>query len=484
MKLPNKARKHVVVIGGGISGLAAALRLVELEPALQVTLLEAGPTLGGVLQTVHRDGFLIERSADNFVSEPPWAVDLCRRIGFAHELIPTSSEQRRAMVVRRGRLRRLPVGFSLMAPTRIWPLLTTRVLSPLGKLRLLGEYFIRPRTNGPEESLGEFARRRLGREAFERIVQPLVGGIYTADPEKLSLRATLPRFLEMEQRHGGLIRAARHQPQNVVAEACDELASGARYGLFVTPREGLASLVEAIARRLPHDSLRVNAPVEAISRLPDGAWQIRLPADRTSPASMTTDGLIVAVPAHAAASLLTDVDGSLADELRRIPYAGSVVVSLGYRRDQVAHRLDGFGFVVPAVEKRQILAGSFASVKFAGRAPGDAVLVRVFIGGACQSELVQLGDDQLRELAADELKSLLGTRAAPLVCDIARWPASMPQYHVGHCELVESIERRAATLPNFALAGNAYHGVGIPNCIHSGEQAAERVLAALRAGRS
>jgi oxygen-dependent protoporphyrinogen oxidase len=477
----SESPKRVAVIGGGISGLAAAQRLVELDPRLHVTLLEAGPSLGGVLQTVRRDGFLIERSADNFVSEPPWAVDLCARIGFADQLIATSSRERRAMVVRRGRLRHLPAGFSLMAPTRIWPLVTTRVLSPLGKLRLLAEYFVRPRTNGPEETLGAFARRRLGREAFDRIVQPLVGGIYTADPEKLSLRATLPRFIDMERRYGSLIRGARRQGPNVAGEGSDELASGARYGLFVAPREGLASLVEAIARRLPHDSLRVNAPVEAISRLPDDTWQIRLPADRTSPASIAADALIFAVGAHCAAPLLAQIDAPLADSLARIPYAGSVVVSLGYRRDSIAHRLDGFGFVVPAVEKRQILAGSFASVKFAGRAPDGNVLIRVFIGGACQSELLELDDDRLRELATSELRSLLGTNAAPVMCDIARWPASMPQYHLGHCELVESIERRAVALPNFALAGNAYHGVGIPNCIHSGEQAAERVCAALQA---
>jgi protoporphyrinogen/coproporphyrinogen III oxidase len=470
------ARKRVVVVGGGITGLAAAHRLLEIEPALEVTLLEASDRLGGVIQTVKRDGFLIEQSADNFITAVPWAVDLCRRIGLGDELIATQRAERGAMVVRKGGLIRVPAGFTLLSPARIWPLVTTPILSPWGKLRLLAEYFVPRRKSTDDESLASFARRRLGREAFERIVQPLVGGIYTADPEKLSLQATMPRFVEMERRYGSLIRAARAEAGGSEERTPE---SGARYGLFVTPREGLSRLVEAIAERLPGGSVRLSCAVGRIARGEDGTWQVTTSLASGPPADVACDAVIVAVAAPVAASMLAELDPDLAALLARIEYAGTSIVSLAYRRDQIAHRLDRFGFVVPAGEKRRILAGSFASVKFAARAPADSVLVRVFIGGACQGELADLPDDQLRQIAVDELRELLLASGQPLFALVARWPRSMPQYHVGHSELVAAIEGRAARWPGLALAGNAYHGVGIPHCIHSGESAAERIAAAL-----
>lgn len=501
----NIAQQRVVVIGGGISGLAAAHRLRELKPDCEIVLIEAGNRLGGVLDTVRRDGFLIEQSADNFITNVPWGVELCRRVGLGDALVTTSSEHRGALVVHRGKLARVPAGFVLMAPSRVGSVLTTPILSPWGKLRLLGEYFVPRRTDDRDESLASFARRRLGRQAFERIVQPLVGGIYTADPEKLSLRATLPRFLEMERRFGGLIRGAMRQ-----TTGASESESGARYGMFVAPRDGMASLVAAIAERLPAGCVRLNERVESVARNSDGTWsvtfspsplmgegrgegvgdrtvgsvpgltpQARQGAEVTAGSRETFHGVILATPANVAARIARELDPQLSTELGRIEYAGTAIVTLGYQRDQIDHALDGFGFVVPAIEKRQILAGSFSSVKFAGRAPEGRVLVRVFIGGACQSELTRLGDDELRRIAHDELTSLLSIHGAPQFADVIRWPSAMPQYHLGHVELIESIEQAVARWPGLELAGNAYHGVGIPNCIHSGETAAERVAQAL-----
>jgi oxygen-dependent protoporphyrinogen oxidase len=466
-------RKRVVVVGGGISGLAAAHRLTELDPALDVTLLEAGPRTGGVIHTIHRDGLLVEQSADNFITSVPWAVDLCRRVGLADALVPTAGERRSALVVHRGQLVRVPAGFMLLAPARLWPLVTTPLLSPWGKLRLLAEYFVPRRSSAGDESLASFARRRLGREAFERIVQPLVGGIYTADPEKLSLHATLPRFVDMERRYGSLIRGALATR----TDADQGHESGARYGLFVAPREGLSSLVDAIAARLPPGCVRLNSPVERIAAAGDGTWTVTIGGAERS--VMACDALIVAAGAPQAAVLLRELDPMLAVELARIEYAGTSIVWLVYRRDQIAHPLDGFGFVVPAVEKRRILAGSFASVKFPGRAPEGMVLVRVFIGGACQRDLADLPDDELRKITTEELRDLLGTSGEPQLAGVVRWPRSMPQYHVGHAALVSAIERRISHWPTLALAGNAYHGVGIPNCIHSGETAAERIAVQL-----
>jgi oxygen-dependent protoporphyrinogen oxidase len=465
-------QQHVVVIGAGITGLAAAHRVRELAPDVRVTVLEAGPRAGGVLETVRTGDYLIEHSADNFITNVPWAIDLCRRIGLGDELLATSTEQRGALVVHRGKIERVPAGYMLMAPAKLWPMLTTPLLSPLGKLRLLAEPLVPRRKTPGDESLASFVRRRLGREAFENIVQPLVGGIYTADPEKLSLAATLPRFLDMERKHGGLIRAAR-AAENPAPQGAE---SGVRYGLFYTLRNGLSSLVERLVEKLPPGSVRLNAPVRSIRRDAGGVWQFAL----ASGEALSADALVVAVGAPQAARLLEEVDETATKLLRQIEYAGTSIVSLVYRRSEIARPLDAFGFVVPAVEKRRILAGSFSSLKFAGRAPSDQVLVRVFIGGALQRELADLPDAELTRIATEELRDLIGARGEPLLVDIARWPASMPQYHVGHTALVAAIEAAAARHRGLALAGSAYHGVGIPHCIHNGEQAAEAVLAALR----
>jgi oxygen-dependent protoporphyrinogen oxidase len=465
-------RRKVVVVGGGITGLAAAHRLIELSPEIEVIVLEATSRAGGVLDTLQQDGFLIEHSADNFITNVPWAVDLCRRIGLADELVPTRVEQRGALVVHNGRLERVPEGFMLLAPTRIWPLLATPLLSPWGKLRLLLEPLVpRRASEADDESLASFARRRLGREAFERIVQPLVGGIYTADPEKLSLAATLPRFLEMERRHGSLIRAAR---AGRTAPGNRESGSGARYGLFATLRGGLNTLVAALVSRLPSGSLRTGTPADHIERRADGTWVVHVAGGE-----ILCDGLIVTTPANHAGALLREVDRAISASLEQIEYAGTSIVSLGYRRHQIAHPLDAFGFVVPVVEKRRILAGSFSSVKFAGRAPDESVLIRVFIGGACQGDLAMLPDAQLRTIATEELAELLQIRGEPTLVDIARWPRSMPQYHLGHQQRVAAIEQAVARYRGLELAGNAYHGVGIPHCIHGGELAAERMFASL-----
>jgi oxygen-dependent protoporphyrinogen oxidase len=343
---------------------------------------------------------------------------------------------------------------------------------------LLAEYFVPRRKEAADESLAAFARRRLGREAFERIVQPLVGGIYAADPERLSVQATMPRFVEMERRYGSLIRGAQAAAQHEAEE------SGARYGLFVAPRAGLSSLVETLAAKLPPDAIRLESPVKCIARGANQMWTLAVAPPGREAEEITADAVVVAVPAPAAAAMLAQLDKELSNELARIEYAGTSIVSLALRRDQVARPLDAFGFVVPVREKRRILAASFASVKFPDRAPDDVILVRVFIGGACQRELADLGDDALRQVAADELHELIGTRGRPQFLDVARWPGSMPQYHVGHCDLVASIERKVGQCRGLALAGNAYHGVGIPACIHSGEAAAERIVEQLKESRT
>ena len=475
----------VAVIGGGISGLAAAHRLSELDPSVRVTLFESSDRLGGVLGTIRSDRYLIERSADMFTTKEPWALDLCQRIGFAEQLIGTTPANRRAFVVRSGKLLPIPEGFTLMSPAKAWPIIKSPIFSPLGKLRMACDYFSRPRQSDGDESLESFVVRHFGREAFDRLIQPLIGGIYTADPARLSMRATLPQFVELERRFGSLIRGMRTStsPTRQRGTSSDSPstaepstpASGARYGLFVTPREGMSSLVMAIASRLLAGCVRLSSRIERIERVSQlrdsSQWRITTAGQPPE----TFDALILAAPARLSASLLKSVDADLAALVGSVPYAGCSVAVTAYRRDQIAHPCHGSGFVVPIVEKRRILAGSFSSQKFSGRAPEDRILMRVFVGGALQPELTDLPDDDTRRIVREELAELLGIRGEPEFCDVVRWQGMMPQYHVGHLELVAKIEERSAAIPGFALAGNAFRGVGIPFCIRSGEQAAERI---------
>ncbi|HVT30137.1 MAG TPA: protoporphyrinogen oxidase [Lacipirellulaceae bacterium] len=505
---PSGSPPRIAIIGGGISGLAAAHRLFELRPDAKVSLFEASSRLGGVLETVERQGFLIERSADNFLANPSAAVDLCRQLGMEGELVPTDESRRRAFVVHGGRLLPVPEGFYLMSPRRLWPVLRSPLLSLCGKLRLLCEPFVRrgpacstvpvrePQSlNTPfDESVASFVRRRLGREVFERVVQPLVAGIYTADPEKLSMAATMPRFLEFERTHGSLLRATLSRGsasspqtdtqssifsnQTLDANAADT-ATGARYALFLAPAHGMQSLVTKLSDSLPREVVQLKASVTSISRR-DERWELAdNPKSEIRNPKSPFDAVIVAVPAHAAAELLMSTNADLAAELGKIAFAGCVVVSFGFHRHQIRHTLDGFGFVVPKIERRRIIAASFASLKFPGRAPSEEVLIRVFLGGALQPEMLDASDADLIRIAQEGLTELVGIVGEPIISDIARWPRSMPQYHVGHLARVARIEELVASYPALALAGNAYHGVGIPQCIASGQAAAERVLAAL-----
>lgn len=464
--MPNRPQR-VVVVGGGISGLAAAHRLREIDPSVAVTLFEASPRFGGVLRTSQQAGFLVEHSADNFITNVPHALDLAKRIGLEEELIGTDPVRRRAFVVCGERLEPVPDGFVLMSPNRVWPVLTTPILSVAGKMRLMWEYFVPRRESAEDESLASFARRRLGDEVFDRLVQPLIGGIYTADPEKLSMRATLPRFLEMEREHGSLLRAARKQA--AVEDVSGSQSSGARYGMFVSFRRGMQTLVDRLVERLDGAVLRTETTVERIVSGPP--WQVHLTGGET----LDAEAVILALPAYRSARLLEPIDAALADDVGAIEYAGASVVVTGHRREDLKP-IEGFGFVVPAVEKRRILACSFASHKFPGRAPREDVLLRTFVGGALQPSLAHLPDEELFALVRDELGELLGLQGKPRFQMVCRWDGKMPQYHVGHVERVDRIFSRLERHAGLGLCGNAFRGVGVPQCIQLGEQAAERVL--------
>ncbi|MGO9462692.1 MAG: protoporphyrinogen oxidase [Isosphaeraceae bacterium] len=471
---------RVVVVGGGLSGLAAAHRIHErsfsLRRQIELVVVEAKDRVGGVIGTTRFDGFTVEEGPDSFITNKPWGVEVCRRLGLGDQVIETDPSHRRSFVVRNGRLAPVPEGFVLMAPSRLLPVLTSPILSWRGKLRMLMDLVIPRRDDETEESLAAFVRRRLGREALDRLVQPLVAGIYTADPNDLSLKATLPQFLAMEREHGSLIRAARRAARDRDSLHVEEQASGARYGLFITLAEGMDTLPRALAASLPPGCIRTETAVRRVSRNgPVSPWLVEL----LDGPSIEADSVVLSTEAHAAARLLDSADPALALQLRAIPYASSIIVNSAYRRDQITHPLDGFGAVVPAIEGRPILAVSFLSVKFPNRAPAGTVLLRTFLGGATRPDQLDMDDDAISAVVQRELGDLIGASGEPLFVRIGRHPRAMPQYNLGHLERVASIRRHLSKHGGLYLTGIAYGGVGIPDCVHAAELTADALLDAV-----
>jgi oxygen-dependent protoporphyrinogen oxidase len=471
------SRKQVVVIGGGITGLTTCYRLHRQASArslpLDILLLEAGGRLGGLLATTYEQEVLLEHGPDCFITNKPWGVQLCEELELQGDMIGTTTEHRRSFIVRRDKLRPVPQGLYLMVPGSFWSFAASPIMSWRGKLRM-GLDLVLPRRVPPaegdeeDESLAQFVTRRLGREALERVAQPMVGGIYTADPAKLSLRATMPHFLDMEQRHGSLIRALRHHQR----QAAQQGASGPRYGLFTSFRHGMQTLVDRLQSCLPADMIRLQTRVVGIEHQAEtSAWIIRLEGQP----SIKADAVCLALPAPKASSLLNAVDAGLAAEMQ-IPYASSAIMNMVLRRRDVAHPLNGMGFVVPAVENRALIACSFSSVKFAGRAPEHQVLLRAFVGGAMHQEQFEQSDEEIQRAVLHDLRQLLGVSGEPLHVSLRRWPQSMAQYHLGHLQRVARIESHVSRLSGLVLAGNAYHGVGVPDCIRSGNEAAQALL--------
>ena len=459
----DRMMKRIAVIGAGISGLSAAYRLAQIAPKAVVHTYDRRNRVGGVLTTMNRNGFQIEQSADNFITTVPWGVKLCKELGLGDHLVQTNPNYRRTYVVRKGRLHLLPDGFLMLAPTKLWPMATTPILSPFGKLRAGFELFVPSRKNDGDESMADFIRRRLGREVFERLVEPLVSGVYAADMEKLSVMATLPRFREMERDHGSLIRAMQKQlAANRSANLSEQ--SGARYSMFVTLRNGLSSLCDALAARLPEDSLKLGCDVSILKKTGE-SWTVN---------DSRYDAVILATETHAAAKLLAASHLELSEKLAAVPHEGTAIATFAFDTVQLKQVVRGMGFVVPKIEKSPILAGSFSSFKYEHRAPDGNILIRVFAGGARAPEFAEMPEERLVPILLAELKRVVRIDGDPLFSTVAHWPRTMPQYHVGHRELIRDIETLCAADPTLALAGNSFHGVGIPNCIKSGFDAAEK----------
>jgi oxygen-dependent protoporphyrinogen oxidase len=469
---------EVVVLGGGIAGLAAAHRLLQVHGdvprGLRVTLVEADDRLGGKILTERIDGFVIEGGPDSFLATKPRGIGLCEELGIGErpQLQGVQSQRRRAFVLWRGRLHDLPEGLSGLVPTRLAPLVRSTLLSPLGKSRVALDYLLPARRAAGDESLGGFVRRRLGREAWQRLVEPLMAGIYAADGDQLSLAATFPQLREAERQYGGLIKgvlAARRQaPAPLPAPG----------SAFLTPAAGLDALVIALEKRLRDAGATIvlGDPAVAVTRS-GSAFDVRLAAG----GSIHADAVIVATPAYAAASLLAGLDPVLAMELDAIPHSSTAIVTLAYRREEISHPLDGHGYVIPRVEGSPILACTWSSRKWARRAPEGWQLIRVFIGRAGQEDVLAADDEALAALAVNEVSARLGVTAPASLTRVRRWPRGMPQYLLGHPERVARIEAACGKHAGLYLAGNAFHGVGLPDCIASGERAADSAAAYLRA---
>ena len=467
--------KRIAIIGAGITGLAAAHRLGELaaqrETPVETVILERSDRMGGPLKTIRRDGFVMETGADSFLTEKPAAAELAKRLGLTNELIPTRAQFRRTLVVHDGKLVEIPEGFSLLAPTHLEPVMESPLFSEQGKRRIALEPTIPRRTETGDESLASFVTRRLGQEVLERVAQPLAGGIYTADPARLSVAATMPRFLEMEKNAGSVIRGL--QAAEKARGSQGPGTSGARWSLFLSMRAGMGSLVDAVASRVA-GSLRLRAEVGSISYR-DRRWHLVL----GDGGRIDADGVVCAAPAFAAARFLRAADTRVAELLGKIAYASAATVNLTFREGDFPSPPRTFGFVVPIVEHRKIIAGSFSSLKFEQRAPSGSILTRAFVGGVLQNEMMALPDEEIVKAVRDEFRALLGVTAVPGIVAVQRWPDSMPQYEVGHLDRVAEIERGVAHLPRLVLAGAAYRGVGIPDCIRSGEEAAQTIFAEL-----
>ena len=469
------AAPHVVIVGGGISGLAAALRLADSDRPPRVTVLEAAARFGGRVGTERRDGWLVELGPDLFLGGKPGAWELCRRLGIAERLHGTTAGAG-AYVLRGRRLFRVPQGLTGLVPSRMGPFVRTRIVSPLGKLRVALDYFIPPRRDDGDESVEAFVVRRLGREMYERLVEPLLSGIFAGDGSQLSVLATFPQLRESERTHGGMLRAMLAARRVKAAPVAAPGGRGPQHQGFLSLPGGLGELIDALVTRLGECgvALRSGSAATALERDGEG-WQVRL-ADGST---LRADAVIVAAPTRATATLLDAHAPDAAAALREIPLVTSATVSLGYRTAEVPRALDGTGYVTPRIERRAALACTWSSSKFPGRAPEGHALFRVFLGGATRTDVGGLSDDAALAFARQELREVMGVTAEPRLAHVMWHREALPQYTLGHRDRVRRVEAAVELVDGLEVAGNSYHGVGIPDCVVSGERAAERLLVAL-----
>jgi protoporphyrinogen/coproporphyrinogen III oxidase len=465
--------KRIIIIGGGIAGLAAAYYTQKIAGEkgipVHVTVLERGTYWGGKITTERVDGFVIEGGPDTFLAAKPWGIALCRELGLESRLQSTNPHNRNTYVLHRGRLQRLPDGLTMMIPTQFGPMAKTSLLSWPQKARMGLDFFLPPAPLNGDESLGAFISRRLGRATYENLIEPLMSGIYAGDGDQLSLASTFPYLRELELKYGSLARGALDLRKKM------PLSPGSRSG-FMTPTTGLAEIIEVLVKRLTDSgvALRLNTSVVQLLKNASG-YTVVLNTNE----SIEADSVISAAPAYMSGTLLSLIDSQLSADLQKIPYASTATVSLAYRQSALSHKLDGYGYVIPRRAGRRALACTWTSTKFPHRAPEGYALLRVFIGRAGQD--IPWNETELLELARAELAYTLNLTATPILSRVFMWEDAMPQYNLGHPDLLKRIDLALAQHPGLVLAGNGYRGIGIPDCIHSGETAAGLVVNYLQA---
>ena len=461
---------QVVIIGGGITGLTAAYRLRKLAPDVAITLVEADDRPGGKLVTHHVAGLTIEGAPDSFLARKARGVALCEELGLGSRLYGRRPEHADKTEVKYGgALYPLPSGLSGMIPTNLDALANNPLISPQGRLRLAEEVNIGPAAPNGDESVAHFVTRRLGREVYEKLVEPLMSGIYAGDGKQLSLTATFPQLRELELKHGSLLKGLQI-PSTQAPPASPQAPA---YPPFVSLRGGIGELVDALVAQTPALDLRLGTAVTRVQRAtPQSAYQVELSSGKTLDAA----ALIITTPAYVTAQLLAQVDPALAAAHAAIPYASSALVTLAYNKADLTTVPEGYGYVVPSVTGSDILACTFSSNKWANRAPEEMLLLRVYIGRYGHRDVTQCSDSELLAMAQAEVAETHAITAQPAVARVYRWPLSMPQYNLGHPELLGRIAARLTENPGLLVAGAAYRGVGIPDCIREGEDAATGAL--------
>jgi protoporphyrinogen/coproporphyrinogen III oxidase len=455
---------RVAIVGGGISGLATAYYLTRR--GIRSTIFESRPQLGGVIQTESVEGCTLEAGPDSFLSAKPAALELIRELGLADQVIGSNDFSRRTYVWKRGRLLPLPDGLMMMVPTRIGPLLTTPLLGWGSKVRMAAELLRSPHPHNDDQSVADFVEEHYGQEAVDYLAEPLLSGIYGGNPRELSVSSVLPRFVALAQRYGSLTRG-------VLAERA-RTASSTNHApppLFRTLRGGLEQMIEAVAAAIQNVATVRHSRVESLE-LANGGFRLRVGGDW-----LETGHVVLACEAHSAASLVQNLDGRLAELLAGIGYSSSMTVAVGFDAKDLASRPDGHGFLVPKKERRRLMACTWVGEKFPYRVPDDMVVARCFLGGTDDAGVLRETDESISAIVMRELREIAGIEAQPRFLRIHRWPLAMAQYTVGHPQRLAEIEARVKAIPGLQLAGNAYEGIGIPDCIRMGKRAAEGIAA-------
>jgi oxygen-dependent protoporphyrinogen oxidase len=484
--------KRVAIIGGGIAGLTAAYTLQEKarEAGLPIhfTLFESSPSLGGKIATDQADGFVIEGGPDCFLLQKPWAAQLAQALGLEQDLIGTNPQEKRLYVVNRGRLVKMPDGVMLIIPTRFMPFITSTLISWPGKIRMGLDFFIPRRKDDADESIADFIRRRLGREALDKIAEPLLSGIHVSDPEQQSLLGTFPRFRNIEKQHGSLIRGMLAQRRAAAAHSHAHSDNGAvktgwKNSVFVSLRGGMSQLIQALEKALTGGQVLTGCPVTGILPIPGQRPFPGYQITTSDGEKVTVDALILATPAYVSSSLVSTFAPELSQALAGIRYVSTATVTLAYRQSEVGNPLQGTGMIIPRRENRRISACTMSSTKFSSRAPAGHVLLRCFMGGPGKEEQVERSDREIIADARSELSALMGVHAEPVMARVYRWVKGNAQYDVGHLERVSQMHEMCKETPGLFLTGSAYEGIGIPDCVHQGQQAAEKVISFLNSSQ-